>query len=108
MKKYYEQEYNSIAYPKNIIFGLASLITFAVIGVIFPLTYEWWVIPLFTSSGYNLNVNLLVVIFFIIGLSITFMYIGMELYYATSLGNNTKDKNKKLMRILPRKFRKSS
>jgi ABC-type multidrug transport system fused ATPase/permease subunit len=91
VKEYYEKEYNSVAYPKNIYFGFISLIIFAVIGVIFPLTYEWWVIPLFTNSGYEFNVNLLVVIFLAIGLSLTFLYIAKELYDAISLGN-TKDK----------------
>jgi ABC-type multidrug transport system fused ATPase/permease subunit len=91
VKEYYETEYNSVAYPKNIKFGFVSLIIFAIIGVIFPLTYEWWVIPLFTNSGYEFNVNLLVVIFLAIGLTLTFLYIAKELYDAISLGNS-KDK----------------
>jgi hypothetical protein len=92
VKKYYEGEYNSIAYPNYIIFGLGSFIFFAIVGVIFPLTYEWWVIPLFTYYGYDYNVNSLVVVLFGAGLSITFVYIGAELYDAISLG---KTKNRK-------------
>jgi hypothetical protein len=93
MKEFDQQEYNSVAYPKLIAFGFGSLVTFAILGVIFPLTYgswvrvrtyESWVNLLFPYIPYTyVHPNVLVIIAFIIGLSITFIYIGLELYYAT-------------------------
>ena len=91
MKEYDQREYNSVAYPKLIAFGFGSLVTFAILGVIFPLTYgswiktyESWVKPFFLYIPYNyVHPNVLVIIAFIIGLSITFIYIGLELFYAT-------------------------
>jgi hypothetical protein len=43
MKEYDQREYNSVAYPKLIVFGFTSLIIFALLGVIFPLTYGSWI-----------------------------------------------------------------
>ena len=91
MKDYDQREYNSVAYPKLIVFGFVSLITFAILGVIFPLTYGSWISfyessvkILFPYIPYTyVHPNVLVIIAFIIGLSITFIYIGLELYYAT-------------------------
>jgi hypothetical protein len=97
MKDYDQREYNSVAYPKLIIFGFVSLITFAILGVIFPLTYGSWISfyessvkILFPFIPYTyLHPNVLVIIAFIIGLSITFIYIGLELYYATRTTHHT-------------------
>jgi hypothetical protein len=97
MKDYDHREYNSVAYPKLIVFGFGSLITFAILGVIFPLTYGSWVLfygswvkILFPSIPYTyVHPNVLAIIAFIIGLSITFIYIGLELYYATRATRHT-------------------
>jgi hypothetical protein len=80
------KEFDSLAFPKYIWFGFASFIVFTILGVIFPLTYNFW-----GEYLLNENKNLMFLIFhannialslFIIGLALIFAYILVELIHA--------------------------
>jgi predicted RND superfamily exporter protein len=76
-----ENDLKFLVYPKYVKFGYASFIIFAMIGVIFPLTYRWW--PLYWRN----NSELLSLSAFGIGLLLTFLYLGLELRNAFSNDN---------------------
>lgn len=80
------QELNSMEYPKHIRFGFISLIVFAIIGVIIPLTYGNWgeVILHLRTQGYTLPLDLtsIILILFGIGLGLNLTYIYLELSIA--------------------------
>ena len=69
-------ELTSTIYPKRLKFGFFSFIIFAWLGVIFPLTSQWW--QQHINGFLNLSSDLLAIIAFGIGLAVTFAYIGME------------------------------
>lgn len=68
------KELHSITYPKHWRFGYSSFLIFAVLGVIVPVTSQWWY---FYTKEYT---DLFAIISFSIGLGITFAYIGKEIY----------------------------
>lgn len=81
-----KREFDSLAFPKYIKFGFTSLVVYAALGVIFPLTYGIWGKYLLED-----NVDLMFLIFhandialllFVIGLSLTLVYIALELIHA--------------------------
>ena len=65
-----EEDLKSISYPKYVKFGYGSLIIFAILGVILPLTYRWWQVYLLNHSEiFGLGA-------FSIGLILTLLYLG--------------------------------
>lgn len=86
-----ESDLKFLANPRYVTFGYSSLIIFAVLGVIFPLTYRWWPTYLLNNSEVSgLSA-------FVIGLVLTLLYIGLELgnalrnekTYGTTLNKNS-------------------
>jgi outer membrane murein-binding lipoprotein Lpp len=85
-------ELRSITYPKHVIFGISSFVLFAILGVIIPLTSQWW--QSYSYKYLGLDPNSLAVILFIIGLFITFLYFGIEIYSIF----HKKEKSRKITR----------
>lgn len=77
------QELEGVIYPKRIKFGFISFIVFAILGVIMPLVYNTWEHQVSEFLRVPVENNLFVFILFIIGLSLNFIYIAMELREAT-------------------------
>ena len=81
------QELEGLTYPKYIKFGFASFVMFAVLGVFVPLLYNTW--EGFVDESISkvlvmpIENNALVLILFTIGLTLNFVYIGLELREAT-------------------------
>jgi hypothetical protein len=80
-----QREFEYLEFPKYIRFGFASFLIFAILGVIFPLTYNLWgsyliihrdIIDLIYYS------DIFALLLFGIGLALTFSYIGLELRHA--------------------------
>jgi hypothetical protein len=78
LKQQYEEELGAISYPLYGI-GFLSQIIFVITGVVIPLNYEWWV-PFILFSP--IETNLFGLLMFYIGLSSSFSYIGLELWYS--------------------------
>jgi outer membrane murein-binding lipoprotein Lpp len=72
------KELRSITYPKHLIFGFSSFVLFAILGVIIPLTSQWW--QSYSYKYLGMDPNSFAVILFIIGLCVTFAYIGIEIF----------------------------
>jgi hypothetical protein len=68
------KDLESIALPMHWKFGLSSFLIFGGLGVIVPLTSQWWY---FITKEYT---DLVAIISFITGLGITFIYIGKEIF----------------------------
>jgi hypothetical protein len=76
LKKTYEKELESSSFPRHITFGYVSQVVFAILGVVFPLTYGSW-------SGYlDDNSNVVAIVLFGVGLAMTFSYIISEVWAA--------------------------
>jgi hypothetical protein len=85
-----QRELTYSTFPKNMKFGFSSFVIFAILGVIFPLTYNIW--GEYLLSDPNLisllrYTDTMAIILFSIGLALTFVYIGLELRHALGLGS---------------------
>lgn len=69
----YSEEMNALVYP-NMKFGFISFALFAFLGVIIPLTSNWWDDYL---TGYS---DIFAFVTFVIGLLLTFVYIYFEIF----------------------------
>jgi hypothetical protein len=79
------REFDSLAFPKYIKFGFISLVLYAALGVIFPLTYSIWGKYLLESVDLTFlipHANNIALLLFGIGLTLTLVYIGLELIHA--------------------------
>lgn len=68
------EELHSLVYPKHLTFGFISFGLFAFLGVVIPLMHQWWYHYL------NENSDVFALIMFLIGLTITFAYILVEIH----------------------------
>ena len=75
-----KDELHSLVYPKHLKFGFFSFVLFALfalLGVIIPLTHQWW-----SSSPYIvIDSDIFAFSMFLIGLIITFIYIFSEIIF---------------------------
>jgi hypothetical protein len=80
------QELNTAIYPKHIKLGFISFIAFAVLGVFAPLAYNTW--GEFISKVFliPIDTNAFVLILFTAGLTLNFIYIGLEVRIVQSKG----------------------
>ena len=76
-KKTYGDQINALAFPSYAIFGFLSLVYFAIVGVVVPLTYALFIPVIDVTSA---DVLLLL---FISGLSLTFVYFYAEIRSAS-------------------------
>jgi hypothetical protein len=83
LKKIMDHELDALTYPKNIKFGFACFIIFAGLGVFVPLLYNTWDESISKYLILPIENNIFVIILFTIGLTLNFVYIGLELREAT-------------------------
>ena len=83
LKKIMNQELEALTYPKHIKFGFTCFIIFAALGVFVPLFYNTWDKTISTVLIMPIENNALVLMLFTIGLTLNFVYIGLELREAT-------------------------
>lgn len=70
-----KDELHSLVYPKHLKFGFFSFVLFALLGVIIPLTHQWW------SPYIIIDSDIFAFSMFLIGLIITFIYIFSEIIF---------------------------
>jgi len=70
-----KDELHSLVYPKYLKFGFFSFVLFALLGIITPLTYQWW------SPYIVIDSDIFAFSMFLIGLIITFIYIFSEIIF---------------------------
>jgi len=80
----YNEELHSVVYPKHLKLGFISFGLFAILGVVIPLMHQWW------YPAFNENSDAFAFIMFLIGLSITFAYILLEIRSILKKSNGTK------------------
>jgi hypothetical protein len=79
-----KEELSTVIYPKHIKFGFISFIVFAVLGVFAPLAYDTWSEIILKVFLIPIDTNAFVLILFTVGLTLNFIYIGLELRIAQS------------------------
>lgn len=79
------QEQNALKYPKHMKFGFISFLVLAALGVFVPLIYATWSEDLISLTQLPIDINGFVLVLFSIGLSLNFIYNGMELLEARSV-----------------------
>jgi hypothetical protein len=82
--KILREELNAAIYPKHTKFGFISFLIFAVLGVFVPLTYNTWNEIISKVFFIPIDTNAFVLILFTVGLTLNFIYIGLELRVAIS------------------------
>jgi hypothetical protein len=86
-----EREFSSLAFPRYTKFDFVCFVVFAILGVIFPLTYGVWGEYLLEDNESIMflifHANNIALSLFGKGLALMFVYMGLELLHALAIKN---------------------